>query len=378
MTRLRLTSLLFVSIAVLGVLVAAVALVALDGRPGQRAGSDAGDGAPVLIFAEFGRLADRVYSADADDPNQRRLVATVEHAEGWGINPAQAMVGSLVAYLALPSGSSGRGAAAELWLLDVASGERTRLARDADLRVSPVFEREGAYLAYRAIGVDGEQRIVRVDLERGTRRIVHRYEGDFGVLPVAVAGGGVTLFVELSTGGTDLLSVDGDGNVERLLHASDEIARDWRLSPDGSRISYLAPERSGERVVQRLHVVSLSGGAVESVSAGDGGAQQFAPVWDPAGVALTFGREPYPDATASAVTLQLADGSVTALAGPEQGFDAPLGWSPDGRYLAARSFDGRSAFEPGAESMVVISIDGERHAVTAGGELIYIGWMTRG
>ncbi|MDP6605626.1 MAG: hypothetical protein QF664_05140 [Dehalococcoidia bacterium] len=376
MTRPRLATLIFVSVTVLGFFVIAVAV---GGRPGERAGN-AGDSAPVLVFAEFGQLADRIYSADADDTTRRTLVTTVEHAEGWGINPAPAMAGALVAFLALPPGSRGRGAGAELWLLDVEGGERTRLARDADLFAAPVFAAGGAYLAYRAFGVDGEQRIVRYDLERRTRRIVHRYAGEFGVIPVATTDSGTTLFVELSTGGTDLLSVDGDGNVDWLLHASDEVARDWQLSPDGSRLSYLAPERTGERVLQRLHVVSMTGGDAADVSIrlATADSQQFAPVWDPAGGALTFGREPYPDATASAATLSLADGSVTALAAPERGFDAPLGWSPDGRYLAARSFDGRSAFEPGAESMVVISVDGQRHAVTAGSELIYIGWTTRG
>lgn len=377
MTRPRPATLIFVSIAVLGVFAVALAAMAIAGRSGERAGNEAGVGAPVLVFAEFGQLADRIYSADADDPARRTLVATVEHAEGWGINPAPAMAGALVAFLALPPGSPGRGAGAELWLLDLEDGERTRLARDADLFAAPVFAADGSYLAYRAFGVDGEQRIVRYDLERRTRRIVHRYAGEFGVIPVAATDSGATLFVELSTGGTDLFSVDGDGNVDWLLHASDEVARDWQLSPDGSRISYLAPERAGERVLQRLHVVSLNGGSGDSTPVA-AGSQQFAPVWDTTGGALTFGREPYPDATASAATLSLADGNVTALAAPEQGFDAPLGWSPDGRYLAARSFDGRSAFEPGAESMVVISVDGQRYVVTAASELIFIGWTTRG
>ena len=81
---------------------------------------------------------------------------------------------------------------------------------------------------------------------------------------------------------------------------------------------------------------------------------------------------------AAAVTLSLDGGSELTLAGPERGFDAPLGWSPDGRYLAARSFDGSGSYAPGRESMVVISIDGVRLIVTARTELIFLGWWVRG
>jgi hypothetical protein len=161
-----------------------------------------------------------------------------------------------------------------------------------------------------------------------------------------------------------------------LLHASDEIARDWQLSPDGRMVSYLAPVHAGERVVHRLHVVSIADGGV--LVEADGLSEQFAPVWDASGEGLTFGREAYPEATASAATISLADGVVTTLAAPEQGFDAPLGWSPDGQYLAVRTFDGSSAYAPGTESLVVISVDGERLSVTANSELIFLGWLTRG
>jgi hypothetical protein len=110
--------------------------------------------------------------------------------------------------------------------------------------------------------------------------------------------------------------------------------------------------------------------------------EQLSPVWTPAGDGLTVGLEAFPDLSAAAVTLALdgtaRDGAGEAsLPAPPRGFDAPLGWSPDGRYLAARSFDGRDAFEPGRESLVVISPAGERATVAADSELIYIGWLSR-
>ncbi len=333
---------------------------------------------PALVFAQFGPTADRVYTAPAADPARRTLVATVEHAEGWGIVPAPAMAGPLVAYTVLPPASPGRrDEPAELWILDITTSKQVRLARDADLLVAPQFDVNGGYLAYRSTGPHGEQRLVRVDLESRARRVMYEQSGGFGVFPVGLSGG-VLLFARLSTTGTDLYRVrDGEG-AEFLLHASDYVARDWRLSPDGRSLSFLAPELAAERVVHRLHVVSVDA-AERMTGLGAGGLmEQFSPVWTPGGDAVTVGREAYPATSAAAVTLSLEDGNELALAAPERGFDVPLGWSPDGRYLAARSFDGPGSYEPGRESMVVISIDGVRRAVTAPTELIFLGWLQSG
>ena len=351
----------------------AVGLRLGSGETGQDEAREA-----VLVFAEFGGTADRVYTAPATNPGERTLIATVEHAEGWGINPAPAMAGTLVAYTVLSPETPGRrDEPAELWVLDVATHERTRLARDADLLAAPILDEEGGTLAYRSTGGDGEQRLVRVDLKTRARRDLHSYVGALGVYPVGFARDGALIFAELSNGGTDVYRVHEQAPARLLFHASDQIARDWQISPDGRALSYLAPEVAAERVVHRVQVVELTAGRERPFEEqADGAAEQFAPVWRPDG-AVTVGREAYPATNASAVTLS-PDGTAEALPAPAQGFDAPLAWSPDGRYLAARSFDGSSSYQPGRESMVVISVDGERRSVTARNELIFIGWMKRG
>ena len=203
------------------------------------------------------------------------------------------------------------------------------------------------------------------------------YRGAFGVIPIGFAGDGALLFAQLSTLGTDVYGVREGEGAELLFHASDHIARDWRLSPDGRLLAYLAPEIAAERAVHRLRMVDLGdGGELVAASGVVSAAEQFAPVWTPGGDGVTVGREAYPAVSAAAVTLSLVDGSVTQLAPPDRGFDAPLGWSSDGRYLAARSFDGSGSYEPGRESLVVLSTEGVRRPVGARGELIFLGWLT--
>jgi len=392
--RLRLTA----AVAVLSLLVLAALVLFVVGRGDDENGDRPADdprlhsGAPLVVLAEFGQGADEVFVAPADDPDDRTPVATVEHASGWGINPAPEMAGSLAVYTVLPPEvRPQRDSPAELWLLDVASGERTRLARDADLLASPVLARDGSTVVYRSSDA-GMQELVRIDIESRARRVLHSVRTEFGVFPVAVAPAsnstvGELLFSQISTGGTDLyaVSLEGadDGEARHLLHASPQIARDWQLSPDGATLSYLAPEPVAERVVHRLHVVTLDGtGAQEQqppIAGGPAAAEQYGPVWTPDGAALTVGREAAPAPTAAAVTLPLDEvRTPTVLAAPAAGFDVPLGWSPDGGTLAARSFDGRNSADPGAEQLTLIGVGGERRPITSRSELIFLGWWARG
>ena len=372
------------AVAILVVL-GALAAAALVLWP-ERGGDDAPARASRLVFAEFGLMADTIYTAAPDALEERALVATVPHAHGWAITPAPAMAGDLTAFTVLPpEAPPRRDSPAELWLLDVRSGELTRLAGDADLLAAPVFDPDGLALLYRRTRADGSQQLVRVEIAARARRAVHSVSTRFGVYPVALDADGSALYFELSTRGTDLYRVREGAEPQFVAHASDHVARDWRLSPDGNALSYLAPEVSAERVVHRAQVIELAGGEARAASPTLAGAVlsgQLSPVWRPEGDGLTVGVEAFPDVSAAAVTL--ATGSASAgdafdvLPPPLQGFDAPLGWSPDGRYLAARSFDGRDAFEPGRESLVVISATDGRATVVAESELIYIGWLRDG
>jgi hypothetical protein len=332
----------------------------------------------TLVVAEFGTTADRIYRASAEEPSQRSLVATIDHAPEWGINPAARAVDTRTAYTVLPADRPAAGETpAELWLLDVQTGARTLLASDADLLTAPVFDRTGEHVVYRRNGEANEQSLVSVELSSGTARTLHTVETQFGIYPVGFASDGALLFADLSQRGTDLYRLIGSGDPELVLHASDQVARDWDVSPDGMTISFVAPETHDERIVNRLQVIELSGTKRVPVPAAEAPAtaDQFSPIWRPDGEAITVGREAYPERTASAVTYPLDGSTPQPLATPAQGYDVPLSWSEDGRYLVARSYDGTTANDPGEESLVVIAPGGERRTVDAPTEVLFLGWL---
>jgi hypothetical protein len=337
------------------------------------------DGSPSaldLVFAVFGENADHIYRAPAHDPSQRTLVDTVPHAPGWGILPATQMAGSLVAFTVLPADGPARGdAPAEVWLLDVDSRDRIRLAGDADLLIAPVLAAGGAELVYRRTLEGNRQALVRVDLATRLRTEVHSEETAFGIWPVGFDASGALLFARLSTAGTDLYRLEPGTGPQWLLHASDNIARDWRVSPDGRSVSFLAPELLHERVLHRAQVVSLDGVPLALAAPRDEMGEQYGPAWLPDGRGVTVGQEALAGSSPAAVIG--LDGRVANLARPPRGFDVPLAWSTDARFLAVRAFDGQNSYAPGSETLVIVGADGTRRAVPAAAEVIFIGWIGR-
>ncbi|MEX2375931.1 MAG: hypothetical protein WD942_10175, partial [Dehalococcoidia bacterium] len=331
-------------------------------------------GAPRVVFAEFGLNEDRIYSAPADALNNRTLHATVPHAPGWGLNPAVAIAGALVAYTILPEDSApDRGASAELWMLDITTQNLTRLARDADLLAPPVFVDDGTALVYRR-SQGTAQELVRVSVTELTREVVHREQTSFGIFPLGTARGHDLLFTRISPEGTDLYSVHPDGAIERLFQLSEELARDWHVSPAGDAIAFLAPMFDGERAVHRARVVALDSSndwtpPVPGEGTDTALSEQYAPIWSPDGSAITIGQEA-PSGSQAAALLAL-DGAHELLPPPEAGFDVPLGWSADGRYLMARSFDGVNSNQPGIERTVLIDRTGARITLEVTSEVIF-------
>ncbi|TAJ18510.1 MAG: hypothetical protein EPO65_08905 [Dehalococcoidia bacterium] len=328
------------------------------------------EGVPLAVFAEFGELADRVYSAPADDPTKRTLLATLEHAPGWGLNPAAVTRDSRAVFLLAPSEGGGRDTPAEVWTIDLKTGQRSRLASDADLLIQPVLNRDGSILYRRSTGQ--KQEIVRLDPGTGTRRATYSEETAFGIFPVGEDADGDLIIARLSTKGTDLARVR-EGSVQVIVHASDHLARGWQIAPDGKSLAYLAPEVRGERVVYRTHVVSLPDGKPRSVAETPEAADHFNPAWTPDG-GLTVGQDARTGA--GAITL-IDDARPRTLRAPDRGFDVPLSWSGGGTYLAIRSFDGDTASNPGNERTVLLGPDGERYPIAAPGDVIFIGWITR-
>ncbi|OGO52189.1 MAG: hypothetical protein A2148_02905 [Chloroflexi bacterium RBG_16_68_14] len=332
---------------------------------------------PLVVYSEFGQTADTLWAADPNDPTNRAQIALVEHAWGFGIFPSLSPDGAHIAYTVLPAGGGqdGSDARAELWLLETATGERTRLAQDIDLLSTPVWSPDSASMVVRRSqwqdGAGGSASLLRIDLAGAATEVA---AADAGLYPIDFSPDGAWLYYAvLSPSGTDLARAPTVGSeTETLAHLSDGVARDWHLSPDGTRLAYLAQTPKGAETTFAAEVLHLATGTVQTPLAGAAVAQ-FGPAWERDG-SLTIGRLD-------------SDGPVRLSAGgtrlsealpappPGGGFDVPLSWSPDGTYLAVRGFQDSSLADPGPSWVMVVSRDGARRQLSPLSDVVVAGWL---
>jgi len=345
-------------------------------------------GGPALLYREFGSGADTLWIAPAASPTDRKSVAKIEHAADWGISASLSPDGNLVAYLVLANGSQDPGRGAEAWVLEVRSGQKRHLADGFDLRSRAVWSGKGDAIVVARNGpqgdAGGEVSLVEVDVTDGSENVLRTEPNVLGLYPIgyssAPAVGGALVYARITISGTDFGWVEGGTAASPPVHATNESARDYHLSPDGTRVAFLARQRTDGRIAMRTFVTQLGApDAPVSLLAGAEDADHFNPVWrDDA--TITLGHTPAEGEAAAAAVLVSLEGSTAqdVEPGPEQGFDVPVSWSSDGRYLAVRAFEGSSAAQPGRERLTIIEEGSGRKAVGEQGSLEFIGWLSSG
>lgn len=337
--------------------------------------------APLVVYSEFALESDTLWAANPDDPTQRTSLGSVQHANGYGIFPSLSPDGERIAYTRLAPDADAD-SPAELWLIDVGDGKTKRLAEGVDLPGAPVWSpRSDAVVVLRSAWDDatgtGTSELLRVDLGGGEQVIASSSDGLF---PIEFSPDGASFYYAvLSATGSDLARVDTDGgDAEVVAHLSDGFSRDWRLSPDGTQLAYLAQAPAGANVAFVAQILDITTKQTQAPLGAE--VEQFSPVWERSG-ALTIGR--LDGAAGADAPLRLrADGSarfaqstLPALPAAQRGFDVPLSWSPESGALAVRAFAGSSASDPGPSRVEVIGADGARRPLSSLSDVTIAGWL---
>jgi len=382
-----------------------------------------------FLYSEFGVEEDLIWSIDPADTSDRVQLAVVPHGAGWGIKPALSPDGKKIAYNAMPDDGLRPGTDAEARILDLESGETAVVAEGVDLRTVPRWSPDGGLLFLRR-NLGEYVTVILVDLREPEdeeesdeekpppiRTVLRQHESDVQTYtPLGFDPDEATLYFTQLQGGTELGSYLGryapatgeavatataiveatatasagtpaptpsppptppalSGDV--FLFLSDQIARNLTLSPDASRVAFLVQGLVEGGFVFRVHIADIKAkqvsplDIVEGLAAGD----QLSPIWHPDGDKVSFGQLPSGADPGRVAIVSLDGGEVTFLPPPEQGFDQPLSWSPDGKFLAVRSSSGDSIGNPGLPRLVFVSPAGQRPAAPEGAEFEPIGWV---
>ncbi|UCH86836.1 MAG: hypothetical protein JSU97_10085 [Dehalococcoidia bacterium] len=338
-----------------------------------------------LLYKEFGSEADVIWLASAAEPQRREKVAEVEHSPDMGISASLSPDGERIVYLALGPADGDPALDAQAWLVELDSGKTELLASDLDGASKPVWSPDGSAIVVRRNGPQAQigraASLLEVDVSDGSETLLMQADDVLELFPIGYSPDGASLyFAQIVLSGTHFGAAAAAGDSSQLLvQASDEPARDWHLSPDGTRVTYLARQRTDDRIGIRAFVVELVEGGepqpLSDLSEGLDVGDHFNPVWHPDGERIAVGRTP-DDGFKAAALVSLAEGELNEVTpGPEQGFDVPASWSPEGDYLAVRSFEGSSAAQPGREYLVLIELGKGRQTVADRGNLEFIGWL---
>jgi hypothetical protein len=320
------------------------------------------------VYQVFDSTSDDLYVASTDAAVTPLLIARIPHAREWGVRASVSPDGSRVAYTVMPTRARRPEADAEAWVASVDGSGAQKLAEGVDLLARPVWQADSTGIVVRRYPKTGDgllpQRL-ELALLSGSARLLVKRDGTAGLYPIGFAGDRF-FFAELTDRGTEIRSLAG--GQEKLGFAVEGVARDWVLSPDGTRMAYLAPVARGA-ISYRAFTVDLGSSSPTPAEAQSGPGDQLGPAFRPTSDELTVGGP----ATGHAAALFAASGaSLGAVGSPRAvGFDQPLGWSTDGRFLAVRQFDGASADDPGAASDVIVAPNGRRIAVAGS----FTGWV---
>jgi len=329
-----------------------------------------------LLISEFGDTTDTIVAVEPDDIAARTTVATIDHASGYGVFPVLSPDGQAIAYTGLPAGTAkpAPDVPAQAAVVDV-RGNVALLANDADLLIPPVWSPDSRSIAVRrsAAAADGSGTYELLLLGRdGTRTTLTTWR-TASLFPIAFAPDGSKLyFATLSPAGTDLHSVAAGGTGEAMIaHLSDDIARDWKLSPDGATLAYSVAAGGAQPQVITMTLDFASGVAAEAVRSPAAQRLEFNPAWEADGTLTMASARPEGGSSVSAV----AAATAKTLASNDGAVDLPLAWSPDGASLAVRSVEGPALAQATASHLDLLASDGTRRRVSDSADVLIVGWL---
>ena len=363
------TNSVLIGLSVVGMLLAGLPIAAavISGITGRGpVASTAYASAPTgqyAVVAQSGVEADTILVAPVYDPDAVIEIASIPHLEGFYTRGAVAPDGRSAALIVVDGGTPAA-PTASLVLVNLETGETRSLASSIDTLQSPAWSPDSASVVVTRGG----------DLAPGTITLLSVPVSGSGEVPLQSMGGvlGVYPVGYDSAGRLVTVVIDGEGSTvyrdgANPVSLGPSITRDWELNADGSAIAYVETNLDqGARYLPRVTSLLESGGVVTAQSlalATDG--QALGTTWAPGSNQPVFGVEPGMAPLAGGVMAQ------TAAAG---GFDVPIAYSSDGKFLAVQHWDGESFDRPGSVSIEIVSEEGR---VSLDSATEFLGWAAR-
>lgn len=310
----------------------------------------------VVLLIAAGLVALAVFAPpDLFAPEGRGGDGEATAAEGASAEPSEAPAGQEPAALEAtdaPSATalaheqgrlafaSDRGGDFDIYVMDVATGEQTRLTDDPGADRSPAWSPDGARIVFVSDRA-GDDDLYVMDADGGNL-IPLTTDGSADHSPVWSPDGERIAFAREGFTGSDVLAFDvsciGEaGACEDALETISEgrYDREPAWAPRSDALAFAAADFPG--LPAAVAVIDADGGAYRPLE-GTGGNDE-APAWSPDGDWLAFVSNTLGDAD---LWLMEPDGSGPTQLTEDTGADVHPAWSPDGEHLAFASDRGEA------------------------------------
>lgn len=289
-----------------------------------------------VAYAIAGRGLDTVYVRRVGGaPGEAVAVASFPYLFAH-LHGSASPAGDLLAIVHLDTPGPG----ARLALLNIASREVRDIEGTFDYLTAVAWRQDGRQIAVvqSVPGAAGEPprstSVVEVDVQTGETREAARFESPLEVVPVGYSLGGDRLFIVVVDQAGSSLWEQRAGQLRRLAILSPGPTRHWSLSPDGSRLAFVARLGLGERTYAGRVVVIATGAISDVAHSGD----QLGSTWRPG--------SPVPDFGGPGGSLQLTGAT-------EGGYVVPMQWAPDGSSLVVATYLANSVPAPAPSFEIV-------------------------
>lgn len=331
----------------------------------------ASESAGRLAVAELQGNHTVLWAVDAADPRRRTVLGDMGHANGWGVKAQTAPDGRYLAYVTFPPSGIDPTADGELWVVDTDTTARRRLGTGLDALAAPRWSPDGSQVVVRRVDADAatmDLLAYAADLTDGPAVQLASQKGVDWVGAIGWRDGRFT-YATIDSSGTWLRTA---GTTDRV-QLSPGIARDFALSPDGTRLVFAeapGPNAAG----LNLATVDLDSHAITRLPVTPGA---FSPTWAPDGSLTVAGGTSSLTLQGAAVTLDPATGAIAGQAlRPAPGRAvAPVDWNPAGSQLAARLLPANPQSAAEDQLALVDSATGLPRPLAFSGYAGFAGWL---
>ncbi len=217
----------------------------------------------------------------------------------------------------------------DLYLIDLTTGQTTRLTSGDTGSVPGTFSPDGRRLAYTGYGL--VHSFIGIMDADGTN-VQQLTQGDTdATFPSWSPDGTLIAFTSVRDGTNDIhvVAPDGSGLSQLTDGPADDVGPTW--SPDGRRIAFVS-DRGADAGHTSLYVMAADGSDVVRLTFGP--AIDHSPAWSPDGTLIAF--RSHHDGPGDIYVIS-PDGSGLRRVTHSPADDWAPAWSPDGRWLAFQS-----------------------------------------